>query len=174
MLNTVLFCLIFIILALVVFFVIFAYGSYFFGAPYVPSTYKPIQKMLEVADVKDGSIFFDLGSGDGRVLIAAASKGALCVGYEINPIWFFVSKLRIRLQNLQGKITVKFEDLEKAPFKEADVIYIYLFPEKIAEMEELLKKEIKKNAVVITYKIPFPNWKEKIRLEKEQLFFYVK
>ncbi|KKP70273.1 MAG: hypothetical protein UR87_C0065G0009 [candidate division CPR3 bacterium GW2011_GWE2_35_7] len=174
MLNTIGLILLFSILFLVLLFVFFSFRAYFFGAPFVPSNYGVIKKVLDYTDIKEGSVFFDLGSGDGRVLLEAAKKGALAIGYELNPFWFFISKINVLLHGLNDKVTVKRENFMQAPFSEADILYLYLFPEKIAQIEQMLQKKLKKGAQVITYRFPFLNWKERKKFEKEKVFLYVK
>ena len=67
-----------------------------YGAPWVPTPYKIIEKMLTLAEVKPEDVVYDLGSGDGRVIIEAArSFGAKAVGIEIDPLRFMWTKARI-------------------------------------------------------------------------------
>ncbi len=65
-----------------------------YGAPYVPTLKKQVEDALDLADVKPGECLVELGSGDGRVLIAAAKRGCSCIGYELNPIMFVISLIK--------------------------------------------------------------------------------
>ncbi|MES0341538.1 MAG: hypothetical protein ABUK08_04405 [Candidatus Humimicrobiaceae bacterium] len=79
-------------ISLAIFFIFQTYTQKF-GAPWVPTPYKIIKKMLKLAEVKPGDIVYDLGSGDGRVIIEAArSFGAKAVGIEIDPLRFIWAK----------------------------------------------------------------------------------
>ena len=78
----------------------FAYTLYaiFFGAAYIPTSHSKIQKMLELSKIKSDDVVLDLGSGDGRILIACAKAGAKkCIGIEINPmlVWYIQRSQRL-------------------------------------------------------------------------------
>ena len=88
------------IVVYLVFFVFFPLGR---GAIYDPSTQEESRVMAEVADVQPGDRAVDLGSGDGRVVIALALRGAEAHGFEVNPILVAVSRRKIREQGLEGK-----------------------------------------------------------------------
>jgi hypothetical protein len=163
-----------ILMTLVVTFFLFSFGSYLFGGPFLPSSQKVLAELFAKVPLELGSIFFDLGSGDGRVLIEAAKKGAMAVGYELNPFWYFVSYLRVRSSHLLNKITIRRENFMNAPLLEADVIYVYLYPQNIIEIEDYLKKGMKKGARVISYRYPFPDWKEEKKLDTAELYIYRK
>lgn len=172
--TTISLTLLFIVLVLVLLFVIFSFSSYFFGGPFVPSQYQIIKKVMDIVEIKEGSVFIDLGSGDGRLLIQAAKQGAFAVGYELNPFWYYISKLNVLLHGVKEKVKVKRENFINADLKEADILYLYLFPEKIADLEKVLRRTLKQGAKIITYKFPFSNWQERKRLEKEKIYLYVK
>src|SRR4051812_14236110 len=61
------------------------------GAPYLPILKRQYEPLLDLAGLKPGDTIIDLGSGDGRLLLAAARQGATCIGYEINPVMYLVS-----------------------------------------------------------------------------------
>ncbi len=132
--------------------------SWFAGsdAPYVPTKMDLIRKILNLAGVKKGGKFYELGSGDGRVVIAAAKLGADSIGIEQSLIRILMSKQ-------------KAKDLKKAKFihgnifsrnySDANVVYIYLLLKGVRKLESKLKKELKKDSIVITQTYHFPNWK---------------
>ena len=70
----------------------------FTGAPWVPTGGKTVQSMLEIAKVGSGDIVFDLGSGDGRIIFAAARRGAKAIGIDINPFWIICKEFAISFQ----------------------------------------------------------------------------
>ena len=86
-----------------VFFVFFPLGR---GAIYDPSSYEETRLMADLAEIAPGEKAADLGSGDGRVLIALAQRGAEAHGYEVNPVLVAIARRNIRSQGLQGKAFV--------------------------------------------------------------------
>ncbi|MBM3734208.1 MAG: methyltransferase domain-containing protein, partial [Acidobacteria bacterium] len=96
-------------------------------APFVASPQTVVQKMLELARLKAGETVYDLGSGDGRVLITAAQQfGAKAVGIEISSKEVKASQDRIRTLKLENRAQVIEGDLLKADISGADVVTIYL------------------------------------------------
>ena len=78
-----------------------------FGAPWVPTSKNIIRKMLAIADIKSGDIVYDLGSGDGRIIVMAAREfQAASIGIEINPFWVVWTKIKIALFQLGNKVNV--------------------------------------------------------------------
>lgn len=147
--------------------------SWFAGsdAPYVPTKIEAIRKVLKLAGVKKGKKFYELGSGDGRVVIEAAKLGTHAIGIEQSWIRVLYSRWNAHRQNATRAGNCKFHhgDIFKRSYKDADIVYIYLLLKGIVKLEEKLKKELKKGAVVITQTYHFPNWKpfKKIDLSKE-------
>lgn len=147
--------------------------SWFAGsdAPYVPTRMGAIRKILKLAGVKKGKKFYELGSGDGRVVIEAARLGAESIGIEQSWIRIFYSRWVAGKQNSAIAKKCKFHhgDIFKRSYFDADIVYIYLLLKGVTKLEEKLKKELKKGAIVITQTYHFPNWKpfKKIDLSKE-------
>jgi SAM-dependent methyltransferase len=145
--------------------------SWFAGsdAPFVPTKMENIRKILKLAGVKKGKKFYELGSGDGRVVIAAAKLKADAVGVEQSWIRVIYSKYiasKLRLKN------VKFYhgNIFEKTYTDADVIYIYLLNKGVSRLEGKLKKELKKGSVLITQTYHFPNWKPYQRQEDFWLY----
>lgn len=137
--------------------------SWFAGsdAPYVPTKMDHIRKILKSAGVKKGKKFYELGSGDGRVVIEAAKLGAIAVGIEQSWIRVLYSRWKARGQNNPQGLNCHFYhgDLFKRSYSDADIVYIFLLQKGVNKLEEKLKKEFKKGAKVITQTYHFPNWK---------------
>ena len=132
--------------------------SWFAGsdAPFVPTKMENIRKVLKLAGVKKGKRFFELGSGDGRVVIQAAKLGAEAIGIEQS--WLRILYSRYKTLNLKN---TKFYhgNIFSKNYRTADIVYIYLLHKGVAKLEEKLKKELKKGSIVITQTYHFPNWK---------------
>ncbi|MEK7617373.1 MAG: methyltransferase domain-containing protein [Patescibacteria group bacterium] len=137
--------------------------SWFAGsdAPFVPTKMDSIRKILKLAGVKKGKKFYELGSGDGRVVIEAAKLGADSYGIEQSWIRVLYSKWKAHKQNRTIVKNCQFYhgDIFKRNYKDADIIYIYLLLKGVKKLESKLKKELKKGSIVITQTYHFPNWK---------------
>jgi SAM-dependent methyltransferase len=126
------------------------------GAPYVPILKRDSDALLALAELKPGQTLVDLGSGDGRLLAAAARKGIRCIGYEINPFMVLISK--IVCWNSRSLVSIHFRNLWTAPLPPADAIYVFLMPKFMSRLNIKLTAEIHKPTAVISYafKIPGP------------------
>lgn len=94
-----------------------------FGAPYVPTLRRDINDVLDGLDLHAGQLLIDVGSGDGRVLVAAAERGWRAVGYELNPILVLWTKWRIRKYN--QNVQVIWGNALTRQWPSADAIYIF-------------------------------------------------
>ena len=144
----------------------------FMGAPFIPTSERKMKRMLEMAELKKGEKFFDLGAGDGRFVIAAAKMGAEAVGIEINPFQVWLCKIRIFLAGAAKKALVMRGDIFKQDLSSADVITCYLFPAMNERLEGKLRKELKPGARVVTHLFRFHGWEVEEEDKKEQLYLY--
>lgn len=134
-----------------VIFIFYMCIAYVTGAPFVPTKNAPADAMIRLAGIKKGDIVYDLGSGNGKLLLLAAQKGAKVIGYEINPMLVLFS-------NLRGAPT-RWKNFWHADIRDADVIFLYLIPWKMKRLAEKLKKECKHGAIIVSNSFIFPNWK---------------
>src|SRR3989338_7603783 len=96
------------------------------GAPWVPAPREKIDKMLKMLKVKPNEVVYDLGSGDGRILIWAAKKfGAKGVGVEIDPLRVFYSRILIKIKGLSSKIKIIRQNILETDVSEADVVTLF-------------------------------------------------
>ena len=147
-------------------------------APFVPSPQNVVQKMLEAARLKPGETVYDLGSGDGRVLITAAQLfGAKAVGVEISPQQVQQSRERIQQLKLDNKASVVEGDLLHTDLSGADVIIIYLLTQSNDVLRPNLEKYLKPGARVVSHDYPVRGWKpvrvEKVEAHKRTHHLYV-
>jgi 16S rRNA A1518/A1519 N6-dimethyltransferase RsmA/KsgA/DIM1 with predicted DNA glycosylase/AP lyase activity len=129
------------------------------GPVYVPSKDKDTKKMVEIANIKKGDVVFDLGSGDGRILIEAAKKGATAIGYEIDPILVFESRKKIKSAGVEDKVEIKLKNMWQANFNQADVIFVYLFPKFLGKLKKILEENLDHTVTVISNDYQIPNKK---------------
>lgn len=136
--------------------------SWFAGsdAPYVPTKNSRIKKLLKNLPLKNKN-FYELGSGDGRVVIEAAKMGAKASGIEQSLLRVLLSRWKARnLSGHPGGGNIKFihGDIFKQDLALADVVFIFLLPKGIDKLEPILKKKLKKGSIVITQTFHFKNW----------------
>ena len=121
-------------------------------APFVSSPARVVDRMLELASVKPGETVFDLGSGDGRILIAAVKNyKAKAVGIEISPKLAKEANEQIKKEGISSEARVIEGDLLKADLTGADVVTLYLTTSLNAELRPRLEKYLKPGARVVTH-----------------------
>lgn len=133
--------------------------SWFAGsdAPFIPTKKSQIKQVLKAAGLKKGRIFYELGSGDGRVVLEAAKMGAVANGVEQSWIRVWYSRFKSWRLKL-NKVSFFHGDIFQRHYFPADVVYIYLLTEGVLKLERKLKKELKNGAVVITQTYHFKKW----------------
>lgn len=139
-------------------FFLFLCLSFMTGGPFVPSSKRAVEAMIKLADLQTNQTVIDLGSGDGRVLFAAAKAGVNAIGIEINPYLVLYTRIRALLGPYRGRITVLWRNLWKADLSSADVVFVYLIPWRMEDLAEKLEDELKPGALVISNSFIFPGW----------------
>jgi SAM-dependent methyltransferase len=157
-------------LLLIVFIMLFIISMLYYGmryVPYVPSNKKCVKLMLEAADIKPGQKVYDLGCGDGRLVIAAQkTHGAIATGYEIAPFVYLLAHIRKRLAG--SSATIKKKNLFKENLSNADVVFCYLFPRLMNKLKKKFEAELKPGAKVISNAFTIEGWKEVSTLQTRQ------
>ncbi len=129
-------------------------------APYVASPVHVVDRMLEMANLKPGETLYDLGCGDGRILIAAVQKYQVkAVGVEISPKLVAKATTSITKAGLEGRARVIQGDLLDADLTGADVVTIYLATESNEQLRPRLEKYLKPGARVVSHDYAVPGWK---------------
>jgi len=132
-------------------------------APYVVSPQYIVDRMLELADLKPGETVYDLGSGDGRVLITAVQRfHAKAVGIEISDALVESSSDRIRKFGIESDARVIHGDFMQADLSPADVVTIYLATDSNAMLRPNLEKYLHNGARVVSHEYAVPGWKPKM------------
>ena len=138
-----------------IFFVFFPLAR---GAIYDPSTPAQTSLMVDLADVRFGEKAADLGSGDGRVLIALARRGAEAHGYEVNPVLVLLSRRRIRRAGLQGKAFVHWRSFWRAELSGFALVTVFQVDFVMGRLENKLKRELPDGARIVSHHWRFPDW----------------
>ncbi len=134
------------------------YLGIFRGAPFVPTMANTVEEMIKSAQIKPGEKLVDLGSGDGRILIAAAKAGAIAHGYEINPLLVLWSRYKIKKAGLKERAFVHWKNFWLVNFSEYDVVTLFGITGIMQRLESKLKTELKPGSRVISNIFKFPNW----------------
>jgi len=128
-------------------------------APYYPTPDTIVEKMLELGALKPGETMYDLGSGDGRIVIMAAQKfRARAVGVELDRDLCKISTDKIRKLKLEKDAEIINGDLLKQDYSSADLVTVYLLPGFIDKVQPLLDAQLKKGARIISHDFEFKNW----------------
>ncbi len=137
-------------------------------APYIPTPEAVVERMLEAGRVKPGDVVYDLGSGDGRIVIMAAQKfGARAVGVEIRPDLCEKANQKIRALGLQDRVRMIEGSALRVDLSPADVVTLYLLTTSNERLRPNLEKYLKPGAHVVSNEFPIKGWRpeEVVRLK---------
>src|ERR1700730_12037914 len=128
--------------------------------PYVPTTEEAVKAMLKLADVKQSDIVFDLGCGDGRIVIAAAKEyGAHGVGIDINPERIAEAKENARKAGVENLVRFEENDLFDADIHQATVVTLFLLNSVNVKLRPKLLKYLKPGTRVVSNTFGMGDWK---------------
>jgi protein-L-isoaspartate O-methyltransferase len=128
-------------------------------APYYPTPETIVQKMLELGKLKPGETMYDLGSGDGRIVIMAAQRfHAQAVGVEIDKDLCAQSEAKINKLGLQKSARIICGDILKQNYSPANLVTVYLLPESNIKVRPLLEATLKKGARVVAHDFYIDGW----------------
>lgn len=139
------------------------------GAPYVPTAKKEILRMLEMVKPKKNDLLVDLGSGDGRILFQAAKSGCRCVGIEINPTLYWLSKIISKIKRLNN-VSIIRDDLWNFNLAPVNVLTLFFIPSKMDRLMKKIKKEMMPGSRVVSNVFQFPNWQYSEKSGKMYLY----
>lgn len=146
----------------------------FYGPPSVPTQTKRIRKALQLSNLQPGETVYDLGAGDGRVLLIAASEfNANAVGVDVGPVQCLFIKLRALASGYGDKIRVKWGNYFKAELKDADVVFIYATSKETGKLAAHLKKKMKPGSRLVSISADFAEWEPSAIDELDLIFLYV-
>lgn len=181
-----LFIVIAIILALIVLWlcvilamILIIYGSIMIRVPFVPVAQYVVDALKKEELLKTGDVFYDLGSGDGRAVLAMAQAfpGAKAIGIEKGPFPYLVSRFWLSLRGVKNA-SFLFQDFSKVDLSHATHVYMYLYPDVVQKLLPKLKSELKPGSQVVTCDFPFKERPAKRTLpvirgrKKYTLYFY--
>jgi cyclopropane fatty-acyl-phospholipid synthase-like methyltransferase len=135
------------------------YAQDYEKVPYVPSPIEVVDRMLEFAGVKKGDIVFDIGSGDGRMVIQAAKKyGARGVGIELDSQLVQLGRAAAKREGVDHLVEFKQGDAFKADLSAATVVTLYMLPSFNKLFRPILEKQLKPGTRVVVHDYPIEGW----------------
>jgi precorrin-6B methylase 2 len=128
--------------------------------PYVPTPQDVVERMLELAQVKKGDVVYDLGSGDGRIVVTAAKKyGVRAVGFEIDPERIKESHENIKKAGVGHLVEIRQQDIRTVNLSPATVLTMYLLPEVNLMIRPNIWKQMKPGSRVVSHDFDMGDWK---------------
>jgi SAM-dependent methyltransferase len=127
--------------------------------PFVPSPQIVVDKMIDLAGVKKGDVVYDLGSGDGRIVIAAAKRGAKAVGFEIDPDLVAESRANIQKAGVQESAEIRNQDILTVDLSAASVVTMYLLPDVNLKLRPNLLSQLKPGSRIVSHAFDMGDWK---------------
>lgn len=141
------------------------------GGIYVGTPVKAIATMIELAEIKPTDIVMDLGSGDGRLLIAAAKAGAKkSIGYEIQHWLVKQSRETVATEHLEDKIEIHPDSFWHVDVSNTNLVLLYQISYAMKGIEKKLQKELPIGARVVANGFKFPKWKEERTIDNVRLY----
>ena len=129
--------------------------------PYVPTPQEVVDRMLELAEVKKGDVVYDLGSGDGRIVVTAAKKyGVKAIGFEIDPERIKESTENIKKAGVGHLVEIRQQDIRTVDLSPASVLTMYLLPEVNLLIRPNISKQMKPGSRVVSHDFDMGDWKQ--------------
>ena len=142
-----------------------------YGLPWIPTREARIRRALELADLRPGETLYDLGAGDGRVLVMAAREfGAQAVGIDVGPLQCLVGWLRILFNGCSREARIRYGNFYKADVRDADVVFVYLTSAQTSQLSKKLAQELRPGARVVSVAADFPDW-QPAQVDRPALIF---
>jgi len=144
--------------------------------PYVPTPDEVVAGMLQAAGVKKGDVVYDLGCGDGRIVIAAAQKfGTRGVGIDINPVRIQEARENAKKAGVPGLVKFIEQDLFEASIGDATVVTLYLLPAVNLKLRPKLLRDLKPGTRIVSHSFDMGDWKpdKKLEVGGDEIFYWV-
>jgi SAM-dependent methyltransferase len=146
-------------------FILFMLSFVLGGAPFVPTPSRVLHRMIELADIKPGEKVYDLGCGDGRLVIEANKKHhARAVGIEISPLAYLLARLRAFASG--ADVTFILGNFLDYNISDADVVFCYLLEGHMKKLQDKFKT-LKKDCRIVCHQFEIPGWEPQVRLRVE-------
>lgn len=142
--------------------------------PYVPTRQTVVDAMLKMANVTKGDIHYDLGCGDGRIVISAAKKGAIATGVDIDPQRIKEAKENANVAGVSDKVTFIEGNLFDLDFSKATVLTLYLLPSVNMKLRPKILNELKPGTRIVSHAFDMGDWEpeKKIVVDGSTIYFW--
>jgi SAM-dependent methyltransferase len=128
-------------------------------APFVPTPHEVVDRMLELAEVKNGDLLYDLGSGDGRIVISAARRyGIRAVGFEIDTGLVKEARAAIKEAGLDHLAEIQEQDVRTVDLSPATIVTLYLYPAANLRLRSTIMRQLKPGSRVISHDFGMGSW----------------
>lgn len=163
-----------LILAIVGIFMIWIFWSSIIGAGFQPTDRERVRKMLEMAEVHSNDTVYDLGSGDGRIVINAAKRyNAHAVGMEADPLRVFWSRTTIIISGLRSRAKIVWGNFFNQDISDATVVTLFLSDAANQKLKSKFQRELKPGTRIVSYVWMFKGW-EPIKSDiSDEIYLYV-
>lgn len=126
--------------------------------PFVPTPPEVVEKMLDLGEVGPGDYVIDLGSGDGRIAIAAAKRGAKALGIDLNPVRVQEARENAKKEGVEGRVEFREQNLFDADISDADVLTMYLLSGVNIKLRPRILKELEPGTRVVSHAFDMGDW----------------
>lgn len=143
--------------------------------PYVPTPNQVVEGMLDAANVGPGDYVIDLGSGDGRIVIAAARRGAVGHGVDLNPQRIEEAEQNARSAGVTDRVMFVEEDIFETDFSQASVITMYLLSSVNRELRPTLLENLRPGTRIVSHSFDMGDWEpdEELRIDNRTVYYWV-
>jgi hypothetical protein len=139
-------------------FVVISVWALISGAPYVPIAPEHVAQVMDAAHLQAGELVADLGSGDGRLVMAAGERGARGLGYEINPYLWALSRYLCWRRGLGDRVELRLGSYWDQSLDGVDVVTLFLITGRMQRMSLKLRRELRPGARVVSYGFRLSDW----------------
>jgi SAM-dependent methyltransferase len=133
--------------------------------PFEPTPTAVVDAMLQIATVRPGDVVYDLGCGDGRIVVRAAQLGARGVGIDIDPVRIAESRARARAEGVEQRVEFRQGDLFEADVRPATVVTLFLWPQVNLRLRPRLLAQLRPGTRVVSYMHDMGDWKPEREVE---------
>lgn len=153
---------------------VFVIWSWPIGAGWEPTARRKVRRMLEMCGAGPSDVVYDLGSGDGRIVVEAAKTyHAKAVGVEADPLRVLYSRLTVAAMRLGGQVKVLWGNFYHTDLREATIVTLFLTHGTNQRLKSKLLSELKPGTKVVSYVWTFDDWKPVSRDDRNELSLYV-